>query len=210
MAYPITVNLIPNLPKNPYRKGVSAYEGVVAHSTATPNATAAAEEKYEEANWNTAYVHFFVDWTTIIQVADTNYTAWGAGPNANPRFVHVELCETADPNLFKQSYDRYVWLLAKILYDKKLGVVEKSTFWTHQDVTSVLGGTTHTDPVAYLQGHGVSIVQLVNDVKNQYNSMAAPPATLYHVQVGAFANKANAENLQKELAAKGFNSFITT
>lgn len=32
---------------------------------------------------------------------------------------------------------------------------------------------------------------------------------LYRVQVGAFARKENAENLKKQLATKGFNSFIT-
>ena len=32
--------LIPDLPKQPYRYGVGAYEGVVAHSTATPEAPA--------------------------------------------------------------------------------------------------------------------------------------------------------------------------
>ncbi|PFS69499.1 N-acetylmuramoyl-L-alanine amidase, partial [Bacillus cereus] len=30
--------IIPDLPKQPYRNGVGAYEGVVAHSTATPEA----------------------------------------------------------------------------------------------------------------------------------------------------------------------------
>ena len=30
------VLLIPDVPKTPYRGGVGAYEGVVAHSTATP------------------------------------------------------------------------------------------------------------------------------------------------------------------------------
>lgn len=33
--------------------------------------------------------------------------------------------------------------------------------------------------------------------------------TLYRVQVGAFANQANAEKLRKELAAKGYQAFIT-
>lgn len=174
MSYPITQNLIPGLPKNPYRKGVSAYEGVVAHSTATPGADDVRERNFEAAHWKEAFVHFFVDWDSITQVADSNYVAWGAGPNANQRFVHVELCETPDAAKFNQSYARYTWLLAYILYGKRLGVKRQSTLWTHADVTRILGGTTHQDPVAYLQSHGVSIDKLVTDVTVEYNKMAGP------------------------------------
>lgn len=39
--------IIPDLPKQPYRYGVGAYEGVVAHSTATPEAPAINIQKYE-------------------------------------------------------------------------------------------------------------------------------------------------------------------
>ena len=35
------------------------------------------------------------------------------------------------------------------------------------------------------------------------------PGTLYRVQVGAFSSKANAEKLSKELAAKGYQVYIT-
>lgn len=38
---------IPDLPKQPYRHGVGVYEGVVAHSTATPEAPAINTQKYE-------------------------------------------------------------------------------------------------------------------------------------------------------------------
>lgn len=38
---------IPDLPKQPYRHGVGVYEGVVAHSTATPEAPAINIQKYE-------------------------------------------------------------------------------------------------------------------------------------------------------------------
>jgi N-acetylmuramoyl-L-alanine amidase len=174
MPYTITQNFIPGLPQTPYRNGVGCYEGVTAHSTDTPNATAANERNFEGNTWSTAYVHFFVDWTSIVQVCDTNYQSWHAGPVGNARFIGVELCETSDPNLFAQSYARYTWLLAKILFDKKLGVTRKGTFWTHADVSNVLGGSNHQDPVLYLQSHGVSVDQLVNDVASQYNAMANP------------------------------------
>ncbi|KGT40450.1 hypothetical protein IY08_30145 (plasmid) [Bacillus cereus] len=88
---------IPDLPKQPYRYGVGAYEGVVAHSTATPEAPAINIQKYESRTWRSAFVHYAVDWDEKVQIASTKHQAWGAGPAANARFVHVELCETSDP-----------------------------------------------------------------------------------------------------------------
>ena len=116
------VLLIPDLPKTPYRGGIGAYEGVVAHSTATPEAPAINIQRYETRTWRNAFVHYAVDWNESIQIASTEYIAYGAEPAANKRFVHVELCETADYAKFKRSYEKYVKLLAKILKDNNLSV----------------------------------------------------------------------------------------
>ncbi|AXK21508.1 N-acetylmuramoyl-L-alanine amidase [Bacillus sp. COPE52] len=160
--------IIPDLPKQPYRYGVGAYEGVVAHSTATPEAPAINIQKYESRTWRNAFVHYAVDWNETIQIADTKYIAYGGGPGANKRFVHVELCETADYDKFKRSYDKYVKLLAKILRDRGLSV-EKG-LWTHYDVTKYLGGTDHEDPLEYLKSHGISEAQFRADVQRAYNN----------------------------------------
>ncbi|MEJ9122818.1 N-acetylmuramoyl-L-alanine amidase [Bacillus cereus] len=160
--------IIPDLPKQSYRYGVGAYEGVVAHSTATPEAPAINIQKYESRTWRSAFVHYAVDWNETIQIADTKYIAYGAGPGANKRFVHVELCETRDYEKFKRSYDKYVKLLAKILRDRGLSV-EKG-LWTHYDVTKYLGGTDHEDPLDYLKSHGVSEAQFRADVQRAYNN----------------------------------------
>ncbi|PHB21076.1 N-acetylmuramoyl-L-alanine amidase [Bacillus pseudomycoides] len=160
--------IIDGLPKTPYRYGVGAYEGVVAHSTATPEAPAINIQKYESRTWRNAFVHYAVDWNETIQIADTKYIAYGGGPGANKRFVHVELCETADYDKFKVSYDKYVKLLAKILRDRGLSV-EKG-LWTHYDVTKYLGGTDHEDPLDYLRSHGVSEAQFRADVQRAYNN----------------------------------------
>ncbi|HDR5353624.1 TPA: N-acetylmuramoyl-L-alanine amidase [Bacillus thuringiensis] len=159
--------IIDGLPKTPYRYGVGAYEGVVAHSTATPEAPAINIQKYESRTWRSAFVHYAVDWNETIQIADTKYIAYGGGPGANKRFVHVELCETADYTKFRRSYEKYVRLLAKILRDRGLSV-EKG-LWTHYDVTKYLGGTDHEDPLDYLKYHGVSEAQFRADVQRAYN-----------------------------------------
>ncbi|MDM8361744.1 N-acetylmuramoyl-L-alanine amidase [Bacillus thuringiensis] len=160
--------LIPDVPKTPYRGGIGAYEGVVAHSTATPEAPAINIQKYETRTWRNAFVHYAVDWNETIQIADTKYIAYGAGPAANKRFVHVELCETADYSKFKLSYEKYVTLLARILKDNHLSV-EKG-LWTHNGVRKYLGGTDHEDPIDYLRSHGVSESQFRSDVQRAYNN----------------------------------------
>jgi N-acetylmuramoyl-L-alanine amidase len=181
MSYPIRKAFLEGLPKIAYRKGISAYEGVVAHSTATPEATDERELEYFKANWKTrqAFAHFFVDWDSITQMADTDYKAWGAG-NGNPRFVHVELCETKDEAKFKESYMRYVWLLADILKKKNLGVTDGGTLVSHAWVSDHLGGTDHRDPLAYLKYHGVSWGKLVADVKATYAPKPDTNKAVYH------------------------------
>ncbi|CUB58794.1 Bifunctional autolysin precursor [Bacillus subtilis] len=169
-AFADRVLLIPDLPKTPYRGGIGAYEGVVAHSTATPEAPAINIQRYESRTWRNAFVHYAVDWNESIQIADTKYIAYGAGQAANKRFVHVELCETKDYIKFKRSYEKYVKLLAKILRDRGLSV-EKG-LWTHYDVTKYLGGTDHEDPLDYLRSHGVSEAQFRGDVQRAYNNQS--------------------------------------
>ncbi|HEK9101986.1 TPA: N-acetylmuramoyl-L-alanine amidase [Bacillus pseudomycoides] len=167
-AFADRVLIIPDLPKQPYRYGVGAYEGVVAHSTATPEAPAINIQKYETRTWRNAFVHYAVDWNETIQIADTKYIAYGGGPAANKRFVHVEFCETKDYEKFKRSYDKYVKLLAKILRDR--GISVEKGLWTHSDVTHHLGGTDHEDPLDYLRSHGVSEAQFRADVKRAYSN----------------------------------------
>lgn len=159
--------IIPGLPQGPYRYGVGAYEGVVAHSTATPEAPAINIQKYETRTWRSAFVHYATDWDENIQIASTKHRAWGAGPSANARFVHVELCETSDPVKFKRSYERYVKLLGEILRDRNIH--PSKGLWTHKDITYKLGGTDHEDPIDYLRSHGVSESQFRADVLKAYN-----------------------------------------
>lgn len=166
-AFADRILLIPDVPKTPYRGGVGAYEGVVAHSTATPEAPAINIRNYEARTWRSAFVHYATDWDETIQIASTKYQAWGAGPAANKRFVHVELSETSDPIQFKKSYERYVKLLAKILRDRNID--PSIGLWTHKDITYKLGGTDHEDPIDYLRSHGVSESKFRADVLKAYN-----------------------------------------
>lgn len=174
----IVKKIISGLPKIAYRNGVGKYEGVVAHATDN-YAPAVNEINYMSTHWQNAFVHFFVDWTGVYQVADTNYIAYGAGAKANPRFVHVELCQTKDEDLFQKSYQNYVEILAYILKQRGLGVVDGRTLVSHDWVAKNLGGTTHSDPIEYLKSHGKTWANVVADVKKAYDggsTQSAKPA----------------------------------
>ncbi|WP_217365149.1 stalk domain-containing protein [Brevibacillus sp. HD1.4A] len=172
MQYLIIGNLIPGLPKEPYRNGVGAYEGVVAHATAS-YAPDENQVSYFINNWQKrqAFVQYFVDWDSIRQTSDINFKAWGAGPTANKRYVHVELCQTKDPKLFVESYKRYVWLLAWILRRRNLGVIDGKTLVSHDFCSKTFKDTNHTDPIGYLAEHGITWAKLVADVKAEYDKI---------------------------------------
>ncbi|MBH0339494.1 N-acetylmuramoyl-L-alanine amidase, partial [Bacillus thuringiensis] len=166
---------------------------------ATPEAPAINIQRYETRTWRNAFVHYAVDWNETIQIADTKYIAYGAGPAANKRFVHVELCETADYAKFKGSYEKYVGLIASILKKNNLSV-EKG-LWTHNDVRKYLGGTDHEDPIDYLRSHGVSESQFRSDVQRAYNKgemveKAGKSSSVVHTQGIAYI-LGNNVNLRK-------------
>lgn len=178
MAFPIEVNLIPGLDKVAYDGGVGAFIGVLGHATANDGDSADGERSYESRTWQSAFVHFFVDHTKIEQVADINYVAYGAGHTANHKgFVQVELCQTTDPAKFAAAYVKYVWLLAKILHDKKLPVIGGETLMSHAEVSAKWHETNHTDPIAYLARFDKSWANVVDDVKAEYAKMDAPVAS---------------------------------
>jgi len=183
MSYPITVQYIPGLPNPPFRHGIGAYEGIAQHCTDNPNHsggdTPTKERNYEVGSYQSAYVHFFIgvenNAPKIIQTAPTSYGAYGAGHTANTRFLHLELCMYDDPATFKMAYDAYVWLTAKLLADKNLGVSDKGTVWSHKEIADEWHETTHSDPIVYFQQHGISWTQHITNIQAAYNAIVAPP-----------------------------------
>jgi len=170
LSYTIEQNLIPGLPKEMYDAGY--YVGVVAHSTANNGDSVDGERNYESTTWQNAFVHFFVDDQKIEQTADTNYLAYGAGHTVNHTgYVQVELCQTTDASKFAKAYAMYIWLLAKLLYNRKLCVVDGVTLISHAQVSAKWHESNHTDPIDYLASHSKTWANLVADVSVIYNEM---------------------------------------
>ncbi|QBO37496.1 N-acetylmuramoyl-L-alanine amidase [Periweissella cryptocerci] len=146
-------------PKNKLRRGLGKPEGVVVHETANPNSTLKNEVKYMKAHYKNAFVHTFVNGSTIENIANTNYLAWGAGYQANQRFIQFEQVRVHSKKNFAKEINNAAYYSAYILkeYGLKPSLAKKNktgTLWSHNDVSKWLGGTTHTDPVAYWKASG--------------------------------------------------------
>lgn len=174
--YRVKRSWVPELPKTPYLKGVGKYEGVVIHYTDNPGDNARLEANYVKINWKNAFVHEFIDADEIIQVADPDYKAWGAGKVANDRFIHLELCHEYTRSDFEASYKKLVRRAAEYLFINQLGVTsaksdKSGTLWGHYHVSKYLGGTDHVDPIKYLAKWGVSWDDLVAAVAKEYKAL---------------------------------------
>jgi len=159
------------LPQYSYRYGKP--EGIVMHDTANDSSTITGEVNYMKNNYNAAFVHAYVDGNRVIETANTDYLAWGAGPAANDRFIHVELVHTHTADDFARSINNYADYAATNLlyYGLKPDSAEydgQGTVWTHRAVSNYLGGTDHSDPHDYLQSHGYSYDELYDLINEKY------------------------------------------
>lgn len=171
MIYDIVRVRLDGVPKIPYKDGVGKHRGVCAHATANYGSgekedTAMNERNYEQNTWQSAFVHYFCDYTTILDVADDDYISYGCG-KGNPYYINVELCQTKRADRFIESYNRWIFIMAKVLHDNKLGVIDGVTLVSHKWVSDNLGGN-HQDPHAYIESHGKVWSDVVSDVKRVY------------------------------------------
>ncbi|WP_414044596.1 N-acetylmuramoyl-L-alanine amidase [Macrococcus equi] len=161
-------------PKIAYRNGVAKPEGIVAHETANPTSTIDGEIAYMKRNYTNAFVHAFIDDKRIVEVADTDYISWGAGPVANPRYINVELVRVNGKEAFSRSINNYADYFATNLlyYGLPLDNAHydgNGTVWNHKGVSNFLGGTDHTDPIGWFQQNGYTFDEFYNLVAEKYN-----------------------------------------
>ncbi|QJF24689.1 glucosaminidase domain-containing protein [Mammaliicoccus vitulinus] len=163
-----------HIPKIPYRHGVGKPEGIIAHETANPNSTIQGEIAYMKNNYQSAFVHAFVDDKNIIEVAPTDYLAWGAGGVANQRFIHVELVRVYGGDRFARSINNYADYIATNLayYGLPLDSAENDgtgTLWSHDAVSRYLGGTDHSDPYGWFAENNYTFNELIDLVREKYS-----------------------------------------
>ncbi|MGI2253298.1 GW dipeptide domain-containing protein [Staphylococcus cohnii] len=185
------------LPKYQYRYGKP--EGIVMHDTANDNSTITGEINYMKNNYNSAFVHAYVDGNRIIETANTDYLAWGAGPAANYRFIHVELVHTHDYDSFARSINNYADYAATNL--QYYGLAPDSaeydgvgTVWTHKAVSNYLGGSDHIDPHGYLANHNYSYDELYDLIYEKYLIKTGKAAAWGTTSSGSTSGSKNESN----------------
>ena len=160
-------------------------EGVVIHETATSGATAWNEVTYFNREWPNiqSYVHAFADANNILQIHDTDYGVWGAGPWANSRMVQIELCQENTWDAFARSVNNQAYFTAVML--KKYGLTPSladgkgyGTIWSHYAINQYhpsAGG--HVDPITYFNKWGYTMWQFYQLVQYHYNRLNNANAT---------------------------------
>ena len=137
-------------------------QGGVAHETANPGDSDEGETNYFNTGNRSASAHAFIDSDSITQNIPWDEVAWGAGPIANHKFWHIEMCHTSDPVKFNEIWKRTVWLWA-YLFTKQVNPpitkVNEQNLMSHAQVSDTWHETDHTDPVAYFASFGVTMQQ---------------------------------------------------
>ena len=181
----IQYDIIDHLPQYAYESNigwepengkVGQPSGVVLHDVGNDNSTIHGEISYMSENWENAFVHAFVDADNIIQVANTDYLAYGAGPVSNEIHLQVELVRHDNQHDFARSINNYADYIANLLYKYKLPAERadssgNGTLWSHVEVSNILGGTASPDPYEYFQSHGYAYEDVISLIQGRYNNL---------------------------------------
>ena len=169
---------------------------IVVHNTAN-DASARNEIAYMISNNQEVSFHYAVDDKEVVQGIPENRNAGHAGDGGNGKGnregVAIEICYSkSGGSRFDQAEKNAVDLIVDILKRYGWGV-DKVT--KHQDYNGKYC------PHRTLDAGWDRFIKMIEAKMN---------SKLYRVQIGAFANRSNAEKLLSELKAKGYSAFIKT
>lgn len=145
----------------------------VVHSSGNPNASLESEIAYMTRNQDRAFTQAWAGHDKIIEIANTDYPAWGAGRTANKYAVQIEVTE--DKRLTKaqklQAIDREAfWVAVQCAYYG----IPMNRVYSHADISRMYPqDTNHTDPIAFFKSVGVSWSDFKAQVKKYYDILVA-------------------------------------
>lgn len=192
----IIKNIVPSAKYNikcPYSMNASR---IVVHNTAN-DATARNEIAYMISNDQEVSFHYAVDDKEVVQGIPENRNAWHSGDGehgkGNREGIAIEICYSkSGGERFTQAEKNAAELIAEIL--KRYG-------WGVDRVTKHQDYSGKYCPHRTLDAGWDRFIKMIESKMN---------TKLHRVQVGAFANRSNAEKLCNELKAKGYSAFIKT
>ena len=199
-------------------------KGLMLHSVGCSQPSASVFVK----NWNNptlqACVHGFIDANTgdVYQTLPWEHRGWHCGGTANDTHIGVEMCEpdcikyskganftcsdlARARSMVERTYKSAVELFAYLCKQYELNPLAEGVILAHNEGYVKGVASNHADPEHLWKGLNLPYTMngFRQDVKRAMTSQ------YYRVQVGAFTNKQNAENLLAELKKAGFEGFIT-
>ena len=168
-----TRHLIKNGKGGNYQNGKPS--GVVLHSSGNQNASVENEITYMVNHQNEAFVHAWIGYDRIVEIASTDFPCWGAGKFANAKYIQIEMSE--DKTLTTKQHlmliDKACYYLGMQLAYYAIEPIDATkngngTVWTHNAVSKFLGGTNHVDPIAYLARHNTNWTEVFNQIKGYW------------------------------------------
>ena len=195
MALKITKNLVSKSKykiKCPYEMKPTR---IVVHNTAN-DASAKNEIAYMIKNDNQVSFHYAVDDKEVVQGIPEIRNAWHAGDGngkGNREGIAIEICYSkSGGEKFTKAEENAVKLIVDIL--KRYG-------WGVNKVTKHQDYSGKYCPHRTLDAGWDRFIKMIEAKMN---------TKLHRVQVGAFANRSNAERLCNELKSKGYSAYIKT
>ncbi|MFV8805895.1 N-acetylmuramoyl-L-alanine amidase [Aerococcus urinaeequi] len=171
----------------------------VVHSSGNPNASLESEIAYMTRNQDSAFTQAWAGHDKIIEIANTDYPAWGAGRTANKYAVQIEVTE--DKRLSKaqklQAIDREAfWVAVQCAYYG----IPLNKVYSHADISRMYPqDTNHTDPIAFFSSVGVSWSEFKAQVKKYHDILKVGGDTTKVNTLGTTATStvAKGKELQK-------------
>ena len=199
-------------------------KGLMLHSVGCSQPSASVFIK----NWNIptlqACVHGFIDANTgdVYQTLPWEHRGWHCGGAANNTHIGVEMCEpncityTKGANfqcsdvvkakvMVERTYKSAVELFAHLCTKFSLNPLADGVIISHSEGYKRGVASNHADPEHLWKG--LNLPYTMDGFRKDVKSAMTP--SYYRVQVGAFSNKQNAENLLAKLKQAGFEGFIT-
>ena len=149
------------------------------------------------------------------QTLPWNHRAWhcGSGPKGSGNDTHIsfEICEDGltDAAYFNAVYKEALELCAMLCKAYKLDPMADGVIIGHYEGYKRGIASNHADPSYWFPKHGKSMDSFRADVRRLMIGGAPEPEkpkAVYRVQVGAYADKKNAEAMLAKVKAAGFTS----
>ena len=213
------------LTQNPcYKAGKTIkVKGIMLHSVGCPQPSAMAFIKSWNAHNVNVCVHGFIDGNSgsVYQTLPWDYRGWHCGGNGNSTHIGIEMCEpdcikyTSGANFTcsdkikaqnsaKITYNSAVELFAYLCKKYELDPLKEGVIVSHAEGYKKGIASNHADPTHLWSTlkMGYTMDGFRKDVDTAMNKK------IYRVQVGAFSNEQNAENLLAKLKQAGFEGII--